>query len=180
MYNFGGYQTQQESEENMLKEAMMVGGKKTPMETLRTTTVKGIIGLTKNYDGKGSNVFNAKLKVLAEDIGVKDSSMDDKTRKQLLGQITIVKLEETEKGVEGKKIVLEKIIGEIENTHRETFDIFSLELHKKGLSPKKRMEQIRNLPHFEETRKLVLKGIGSVEWDLLDIENKLPGAKGLS
>lgn len=150
---------------------MIKGSEITKENIFKTGTVKDFIGIARIGDGEVGKIFRGKL--ISRDIG----GGIDESRTQFSIEISS-QIAPDKKNV--KKVVLEKFIGERVNSSREIFEIFNLELHMKGLSPEERMEQMREMPHFKKTRNLALKAIGSIEWDLVDIENKLPGAKCLS
>lgn len=157
----------------MTKEAEKVITKnKVPKKNIFITgTVKDLVDMARIGNGDIGKVFRGKL--TTREIG----GIEDTPRTQFSIEISSQSPNEEKPG---KTIVMEKIVGERENFPREKFEIFNLELHKKRLGHKERCEQIKEMPHFRNTRDLVLRSMGGVDWDLVMIENKLPGAKGLN
>ncbi len=150
-----------------------VRGNEIPKKTtIIASSVRDFIEIVRINDGHAGGICEGKL--TTRGIGGKKNISLTRFLIEIRSQIS------PKKEKSGKEIVMEKIIGERKNPPEEIFEIFNLELHKQQLGSKERMEEISKMPHFEKTKELVLKGIGSVEWDLLGIENKLPGVKGFT
>lgn len=144
-----------------------VGGDEYDVHSITTGSVSDFIKLVETGNGGMGRTF----------VGEIEPVKIDSSRTRFLMKVDTRGKED---GETRKQIVFMRSVGDRVNPGPIIFESINMELHKKGLNAEERMREIREMTHFKNTRLLLINSIIGVENCLVQVENRIKGAKVVS